>query len=102
MRYQYCSMKPGFDHGSDIITKKINEEERHKEFCFKKIMRVVSLHYNKCAMFITCTYVYFSVPEFSCGYLHAHICTSFNCCSVWNCHCYRSKNGPVSPFHSWT
>lgn len=58
MRYQYCSMKPGFDHGSDIITKKINEEERYKEFCFKKIKWVVSLHYKKCVMFI----------------LHAHTC----------------------------
>ena len=73
MRYQYCSTKPGFDHGSDITTEKLNEEERHEEFCFKKITWVVSLHYKKYVMFLLHVHMcIFSVPTFSCGYLYVY------------------------------
>lgn len=66
-------MKPGFDHGSVIITKKFNEEEKHKEFCFKKVMWVVSLHYKKRAMFVLHVHICISsVYAFSCGYLHVY------------------------------
>lgn len=75
MGYLYHSTKLEFCHGGDTVTEGFNEEERHKDFCFKQITWMACWHDKKCIVFILhiCMSI-FCVYAFSCGLF---ICTGY-------------------------